>query len=160
MKRFFSLLLAVTIIDQAVKLLIVRGMALGESIEVIPNFFHLTYLHNYGAAFSTMEGWRPVFLIMTPIVLIALVVFLKKSKNLNPWYYWTLGLFAGGAVGNFIDRVFLGYVIDYLEFIFGSYHFAVFNFADSCLVVGAILTSAILLLEDYIKPRKKVKSNV
>lgn len=143
-------------LDQVIKWVVSHGMELYESVPVIHNFFHITYLHNYGAAFSLLQGKRWLFLIMTVIVVIAIAVglFLLRGK-ISKFYNVSMGLFLGGALGNFIDRLVHGYVIDYLEFIFGSYSFPVFNLADMGVVIGATLTVFYLLfLEERMKKKK------
>lgn len=115
-------------------------------LEVIRGFFRITYTCNDGAAFSILKGKRVFFIIMTIIVVFLIVYYLLKNK-----VYWvekySLLLIISGAVGNLIDRIMYGYVIDFLDFIIFGYDFPVFNIADSFITIGAIgLIISILFL--------------
>ena len=110
------IILAIVIIDQITKYMTVSMLMPINSVEIIKNFFSLTYVENRGAAFGTMMGGRWFFVALTVIVVVA-----------------------GGAIGNCIDRLFRGYVVDMLSFNFFGYSFPVFNFADICVVIGAVL---------------------
>lgn len=127
----------IVILDQFTKYLTVTRIPLGAAIPAIPGLFQLTYVQNTGMAFSMLEGGRWFFLIVTLIAFIAMIVALKKKWITHPTGLWALAAIAGGAVGNLIDRVRLGYVIDMIEVTFME--FAVFNVADSFVVCGAIL---------------------
>ena len=131
----FSVLIVV--IDQVSKYLTVANIALGEAVPAIPGLFQLTYLKNTGMAFSLLEGGRWFFLVMTAVAFVLMFVAVKKKWINHPVGLWALASIAGGAVGNLIDRVRLGYVIDMIEVTFVD--FAVFNIADSFVVIGAIL---------------------
>jgi len=132
------------VVDQLIKLLVVNTMELYEGIEIIKNFFTIYYCTNDGAAFSLFAGQRVMFLILPPVVF-ALVLYIIKALKLPKGACVLCGAFLGGALGNFIDRIFRVEVVDYLRFDFGSYMFPVFNFADICIVVGAILLSVYVL---------------
>jgi len=126
----------VWIIDRVLKVFVQGSMVLGESQVVIPGFFHLTYILNPGAAFGLLPGQSWIFILTA--VLAVLGIFYAQFKI--PRQDWllrlTLGLIGGGALGNLYDRLFIGKVVDYLDFKVWPY---VFNFADACIVVGAIL---------------------
>ena len=137
----------VVLLDQGIKWVVSHGMELYQSIPVIPDFFHLTYLHNYGAGFSMLQGKRVFLLILTlAVALLVLAVLYWQRGKISKFYYVSMGFFLGGALGNFVDRLFLGYVVDYLSFIFGSYHFPVFNLADMAVSIGAVVTMIYILL--------------
>jgi signal peptidase II len=132
---------AVIIVDQVTKLWIMTAFALHEQLAVIPGFFNLVYVTNTGAAFGFLAGdktWLRQFFFVT-VSIIALVVIalaynhLKKQSRI---FVYSLGLIAGGAVGNLIDRLRFGSVVDFLDFYLGSYHWPAFNAADSAITVG------------------------
>lgn len=141
----FVILLVV--LDQASKIyLTLVNKTSPIDLEVIRGFFRITYTCNDGAAFSILKGKRVFFIIMTIIVVCLIVYYLLKNK-----VYWvekySLLLIISGAVGNLIDRIMYGYVIDFLDFIIFGYDFPVFNIADSFITIGAIgLIISILFL--------------
>ncbi len=130
------------VLDQASKLAIDASMQLYQSIEIIP-FFNLTYVHNTGAAFSFLSeagGWqRWFFAILASIISIVLAVWLAKLKKHEILMAASLSLILGGAIGNLIDRVLYGYVIDFLDVYYQSWHWPAFNVADSAITLGVIL---------------------
>lgn len=126
--------------DQGTKYLIASRMEIAEQISVIGNFFLITSHRNRGAAFGILEDQRWFFIVITIIVVIAIIWYLKKvMKTNNKLLPVALSLVLGGAVGNFVDRVISGEVVDFLQFNFGSYQFPIFNVADSCIVIGVAL---------------------
>lgn len=127
----------VVVLDQVTKYLTVAHIPLGTAIPAIPGLFQLTYVQNTGMAFSMLEGGRWFFLVMTLAALGLMVLAVKKRWISHPLGLWALAAIAGGAVGNLIDRIRLGYVIDMIEVTFMK--FAVFNVADCFVVCGAIL---------------------
>ena len=127
----------VIVLDQVTKYLTVAHIPLGTAIPAIPGLFQLTYVQNTGMAFSMLEGGRWFFLVMTLAALGLMVLAVKKRWISHPLGLWALAAIAGGAVGNLIDRIRLGYVIDMIEVTFMK--FAVFNVADCFVVCGAIL---------------------
>ena len=144
MTAFLLVILAVVGLDQASKLWIVHHFGLYDSQVVIPGFFNLTYLTNNGAAFSILAGqpalWRQAFFIGAALVALVLLVIARRSYGRqSTWYNLALALIAGGAIGNLIDRVRLGHVIDFLDFYLGSSHWPAFNIADSAITVGVLL---------------------
>ena len=155
---WYVLLIAALIgVDQLVKLLVVQNFELFESLELW-NFIHLTYIHNTGAAFGMMEGARVLFLIFN-IVLVAAVIWAWKK----PWmgrYKFAVSLIVAGALGNCIDRIFRGYVVDFIDFTY----WPVFNVADIAVVCGTILLSIMILtakeeeLPVFGKDKKKEKT--
>ena len=144
MGSFLAVILAVVALDQASKLWVVHHFALYDSHPVIPGLFNLTYLTNNGAAFSILAGqpalWRQAFFIGAALVALVLLVIARRSYGRqSTWYNLALALIAGGAIGNLIDRVRLGHVIDFLDFYLGSSHWPAFNIADSAITVGVLL---------------------
>lgn len=135
----FNLILTtiLVIIDQITKYLTVQNIELGEVIEFIPNIVSLTYIRNTGAAFSILEGQMWFFYIVTTIVVAVLIYYMYTEARNERFLGVLLAVILAGAIGNFIDRLVLQYVVDMikLEFI----DFAIFNVADSYLTVGVIL---------------------
>lgn len=130
-------IVASVILDQITKLLVTGNMALYESVPVIPHVFSFTYIHNYGAAWGIFSEHRWIFIVITGIAIIVLPIFLYRYRKLHFLFGLSLSLIIGGAIGNMIDRVFRGFVIDFLEFTFID--FPVFNIADICVTVGTVL---------------------
>ncbi len=132
------------LLDQISKILISRYMIEYNYIKIIPGFLSLTYIKNFGAAFGILEGKRIFFIIITIIVLAYIIYEIFKYKN-NKYYLISLILIISGIIGNFIDRVFLGYVRDFISFrIFDP----IFNIADSFIVVGVIMLIIYSLVGD------------
>jgi signal peptidase II len=135
-------------VDYISKKVIVNELELNEQVHVIGDFFVITSIRNTGAAFSLLENQRVFFLIITVIITIGLVGYMsyltrRKGKAL---LLTGLALVLGGALGNFIDRARTGEVVDFLQFTFGSYTFAIFNLADTaiCIGVGFIVLDSLL----------------
>lgn len=125
--------------DQLTKLYIDRTMQLYQSIPVIDGLFNITYLRNRGAAFSFLSdaSWRlPFFILATVIAVIAILVAFHKLRAEQRFAAFSLTLILAGAVGNLIDRVRLGEVIDFLDVYWGRHHWPAFNVADSAICVG------------------------
>lgn len=135
---FFAILVG---IDQALKHLVLVALKPVGNIDIINNFFSLTYVENRGAAFGIMQGGKWIFVILTVIVCIACVIYYSKLANENRLMIvrTAIVLICSGAVGNMIDRLFRGYVVDMLNFNIFGYDFPIFNFADICVCVGAFL---------------------
>lgn len=140
--RWLWLTLVFLVADQVTKQLIVSNMDLYESIDILP-FFNLTYVHNLGAAFSFLAdqgGWqRWFFTAIAAIASIVFIVWLAKTPKQQALLSAAFALMLSGAVGNLIDRVLFGYVIDFLDFYGFGYHFPAFNIADSMIFIGAAL---------------------
>lgn len=126
------------IVDQALKILVESFFYINQSITVIDSFFFLTYVRNYGAAFSILNGNRLFFIIIAIIALLVFYLFFLKEKKLNKKEKIVYSLFLSGILGNLIDRIFRGYVVDYLSFIIITYAYPIFNFADICIVLSTI----------------------
>lgn len=134
----------VVLLDQLTKLLIVLAFPLHEGKEIIPGFFSLLHVHNTGAAFSLLAGesslWRQLFFsLVTVFVLVIIVLAYRKVKQEDRWTRTAYGLICGGALGNLIDRLRLGEVIDFLLFYIGRYQWPAFNIADSAITIGAVM---------------------
>ena len=134
-------------IDQVTKWLIVKNMELGESITVIENFIYITSHRNRGAAWGILQGQMWFFYIITTIVIIGIIYYIQKYTKENKVMGIALGLMLGGAIGNFIDRLFRKEVVDFINTYIFSYDFPIFNVADSALCVGVVLLFIQMLLE-------------
>ncbi len=142
MLKWLNLSALVIIFDQLTKWLMSSWLDLYETVAVVP-YFNLTLAHNYGAAFSFLAsagGWqRWFFTLLAVVVSLVLIIWMKRLKANARLEAISLALILGGAIGNVIDRVMHGYVIDFLDVYVGSYHWPAFNIADSAICVGAVL---------------------
>lgn len=140
------------ILDQLTKLWAIEVLKDGGSIKIIGEFLRFTYAENRGAAFSILQDQREFFIIVTIIMLIALAYIYFKTKNITKLSKLSIGMIAGGAIGNFIDRVRFGFVVDFVDVRFGSfYNFPIFNIADSFVVCGTILMIILILFNKFEK---------
>jgi signal peptidase II len=135
---------AVLICDQVTKFFVNSRMLLHDSLPVIGGFFNITYVKNPGAAFGFLAGAHPLFravffICVTVAAIILILYYIRKSSNTDPLLTASLSLILGGAVGNLIDRIRFGEVVDFLDVYVGSYHWPAFNIADSAISVGAII---------------------
>lgn len=138
-KKYISEMLFVAllfVIDQVTKFIVVQNMYLGEEIEIIKNFFSITYVRNTGAGFSILEGKMTFFYIITIFALIFLIGMLIKGQKEHHLYITSLLMMIGGTLGNFYDRISYQYVNDFLDFTIFGFDFAIFNMADVFLTVG------------------------
>ena len=133
-------------LDQWSKYLTVQNISLGETKEFIPGFLSLTHLRNTGAAWSLLEGKMIFFYVITVIVSVVIIYLLIKNYKKSIWYSVGLSFVLAGAIGNFIDRVRLGYVVDMLQTDFMNFN--IYNVADSTLVVGVICIFIYLILDE------------
>lgn len=145
-----SIIIGIIILDQLTKFAIVRNIAFADSIPMIEGFFYLTNWLNKGAAWGILQDARVFFIITTIMVSGVIIYLLVKSEN--RFLKLCLTILLGGALGNLLDRIRLGGVVDFLDFHIGSYHFPTFNVADMALVAGTFLISFYLL---FIEKEKK-----
>lgn len=148
MLKWLWLSLLVIILDQFSKYMVSDLLHLYESVAVLP-FFSVTLLHNSGAAFSFLAGaggWqRWLFTAIALVVSVAIIVWIKRLSTTEKWQAAALALILGGALGNVIDRLRFGYVVDFLDVYYQKWHWPAFNVADSAITVGvAILLMATL----------------
>ena len=156
---WLGIALVILLADQATKLLIVDSFALGDS-QTVTTFFNLVRVHNSGAAFSmlsTASGWQRWFFTGIGIVATFFIMWLLRSHPTQKLFCFALALVLGGAVGNVIDRIAYGHVVDFLDFhwdwlspVFFQGHFPAFNVADSAISVGAVC----LILDELIRIRR------
>lgn len=152
-------LMAVTVIlDQISKYIVVANLGLHESIEIIPGILRFTYIQNDGAAFGSMDEHRWVFMLLSTVAIVAILVFLFWKKPQDKLLLSALIMVTGGGIGNMIDRVALGYVIDFIDFCaFPKIWMWIFNVADSFVCVGAGVLALWMIL-DTVKEYKKEKA--
>lgn len=150
-KHYFFLSLLLVLLDQITKLLIYGYIKPNNSI-VINDFFSLTHVHNYGAAFSFLadqSGWQRYFLSgISLLASIAIIIWMYRIKASRMLKLSALSILLAGAVGNLIDRFFLGFVIDFIDLHYQTFYWPVFNVADILITVGV----ALLLFDDFKKP--------
>ena len=139
--------IAILIIDQVSKRIIATTMNIGDSYEVIPNFLNITSHRNNGAAWGILSGKMGFFYIITIVILIVLVLFYIKEAKYNLFMQVAISLLFAGALGNFIDRLVNGEVVDFVDTNIFGYDFPIFNVADSSLTIG-VLFIIIALLKD------------
>lgn len=139
--------------DQALKWIVCNTLEIGQTVPLIDGVFHFTYIRNFGAAFSILQNRLPFLILVTVGITIVLMIFLVRSrKTANLMMKISIPLIIGGGIGNLIDRIRLGYVVDYLDF--RLIHFPVFNFADCCVTIGAGLLVLGILTWDEGKNKK------
>lgn len=140
-------------LDQFTKHLIVQAFSFGEASPVT-SFFNLVLAHNTGAAFSFLAaagGWQRLFFIVVAAGASAVILYLLRKHGQQTLFGLALSLVLGGALGNLIDRIRWGYVVDFLDFYYGNYHWPAFNVADMAITGGVIL----LVLDSMRKPTDK-----
>ncbi|ELS8949226.1 signal peptidase II [Vibrio fluvialis] len=148
--RWLWLALLVFVADIAIKLVVMDSMGYGweNRIEILP-FFNLLYVHNYGAAFSFLSdqaGWQRWLFTGIAFAVVGLLAFwMRRLPSSDKWNNMAYALIIGGAVGNVFDRVVHGFVVDYLDFYWGTYHWPAFNLADSAICIGA----AMIILDGF-----------
>jgi len=154
---FFAIITLLGLIaDQLTKIYIDRTMKLFDSIQIIENFFNITYLRNRGAAFSFLSeaSWRlPFFIAVTVIAGIAILVAFHKLRDNQKLAQISMAMIFSGAIGNLIDRVRMGEVIDFLDAHWYKHHWPAFNVADSLICVGVFLLAIDMLLEEKRKSK-------
>lgn len=157
---FYLISLAIVLLDQLTKLLVVRSMRLGRNIPIVPGFFDLTFVLNPGAAFSlfaTLPEWirNPFFILISAAAAVLIVAYRSRYLRENRLASVSLALILGGAIGNLIDRLRYGVVVDFLDAHIYQYHWPIFNVADSAISVGVTL----LLLEMLLEWRRERKGS-
>ena len=143
---------AVIVLDQLTKAMIVAAFRLGDARTVTP-FFDIVRAHNRGAAFSFLNdasGWQRWFFIVLGLVAAVFIVWLLARHGGQRMFSWALALILGGALGNVIDRLLHGYVIDFIQVHWKSHYFPSFNVADSAITIGAML----LILDELLRVRR------
>ncbi len=149
MKKILPISLLLIVIDQIVKILVINKMALQQSITIINNFFNITYVRNTGAAWSILSGNVLLLIMISVLALVTIYYYLIKDKDLNKIDIVSYSMLIGGIIGNLIDRIVHGYVIDYLDFKIFNYNFPIFNIADTLIVISIIIIGISLIVGEY-----------
>ncbi len=152
---YYLVALIVVILDQLTKWWIVSEMTLGERIPIIENFLYITSHRNQGAAWGILQGQMTFFYIVTVVVVIFIVYYIQKYGKENPFFGYTLGILLGGAIGNFIDRLFRKEVVDFIDVYPFGYNFPIFNVADSALTIGVLLMIIYILFIEGKQQKKE-----
>jgi signal peptidase II len=151
-------------LDQLVKIYVHANFGLGESVTVVPDIFSITYVRNIGAAFGIFremsEIFRKIFFLsMPPIAMVIIVFMLRSVPNDDRWQVFALSMIFGGAIGNYIDRLRYGYVVDFLDFHWKEvWSYPAFNIADSAIVGGVGLLLVLMTVRDRAAKKAAVKS--
>jgi len=152
--KWLAVAVVIVVADQLSKFWVTARLDLYQRIELLP-FFNLTHVHNTGAAFSFLAdagGWqRWFFLILAVVISLVIGRYLWRLNNRDQWQLAGFSLILGGALGNFIDRARLGYVIDFLDFFYRQWHWPAFNIADSAITIGVVL-----LIIDSLRSRSTI----
>ena len=152
------IIVALVTVDQVTKLMAVRLIGPGGSIDVIPNIFRFTYVENRGAAFGMLSDNRWVFMILSTVAIAALLIYLWRFRPDSVLACFSVSLIIAGGIGNMLDRLYLGYVIDFFDFCaFPDLWMWVFNVADVCVCIGGGLL-VLWLIISMIADCKKEKA--
>ena len=147
-KKIFILSFIMLLIDQLSKIILDKVLILGKSIKIFDKFLYITKVYNDGISFSMLTGKRYLIIRISIIILIFLYFYMKKFKE-NKRNIIAFSLLIGGLLGNLIDRIIHGYVIDFIDFYIFNYNYPIFNIADVCICIGVfILLYSIYLGED------------
>ncbi len=138
--------------DQITKLLAKKHLLGNAAVTFIKGVVQFNYAENQGMAFSMFSGARWAFVALTAVVCIGALVMMFKNKIPSLWAYWSIGVIVAGGLGNLIDRIIYGYVVDFIEPTFVN--FAIFNIADSAVTLGTISLMAYLVLDLFKKDEK------
>ena len=152
MLQWLGLAFAIVLIDQFTKVLVVGYYHLGDS-SYVTSFFNMVRAHNTGAAFSFLadaSGWQRWFFTGLGVLATGVILWMLKSHAGQRLFCFAMACVLGGAVGNVIDRLLYGYVVDFLDFHSHGYHFPAFNLADSAITLGA----ACLILDELLRVRR------
>lgn len=139
-------------VDQITKLIVASNMQLNDTLPIIKNVLHITYIKNEGAAFGILSNHRWIFMSVSAVAIVALCVYLFRFSKDTRLMKTGMALIISGGIGNMIDRIFLGYVVDMIDF--RLINFYIFNVADACVSVGA----AVLILGIVLNEIKTIKA--
>ncbi|WP_039066843.1 signal peptidase II [Staphylococcus shinii] len=139
--------IVILLLDQTTKFIVASSMKVGDSFNVIPNFLNITSHRNNGAAWGILSGKMSFFYIITIIILVVLIIFYIKEAKQHLLMQVAISLLFAGALGNFIDRVLHGEVVDFVDTNIFGYNFPIFNVADSSLTIGVLLIVIALLTD-------------
>ena len=146
---------AAIFLDQITKLLVVQNISEGASVEGIRGVFRLTYIENKGAAFGMLSEHRWVFMVLSTVAIVAILIYLWKEKPRSILVRLSLGMILGGGIGNMIDRIFRGFVVDFIDLQFIPFWSYIFNVADIFVCVGCGLLILHLILSEIREHKQK-----
>ncbi len=142
-KKYFAIFLTallIALLDQLTKFLIRQTFQINQSKSIIKNFLHLTYVNNTGSAFGLFKGFNLFFILLSIIVILVILYNIKKIKENEKAMQFSVGLLLGGTIGNLIDRLVYGFVIDFIDFRI----WPVFNIADSAVTISIVFLIVLL----------------
>lgn len=153
MMCFFTVLnVFLILLDQFIKWIVEGNMNLHDSFIVVSDFLRITYLQNYGAAFSILSGQKIILIIVTLLIICFLILFVIKKQIKDLFYFISITMITSGGIGNLIDRIFRGYVVDYFDVTFWPFNdFAIFNFADCLVVVGVVIFVIKFIINEFVQ---------
>ena len=156
--KYYGIAAIVVLLDQWTKWLVVKNMELGDQISIWDPWFGLLSHRNRGAAWGMLQGQMWIFTVVTLIVIAGIVYYFHKEAKGKPAFGITLMILLGGALGNFIDRIFRGEVVDFVDVLIPiiNYDFPIFNIADAALTISVIMLILVMLREER-NEKKKVK---
>lgn len=156
MMCFFAVLnVFLILLDQFIKWIVESNMNLHDSFIVVSDFLRITYLQNYGAAFSILSGQKIILIVVTLLIISFLIIFVIKKQIKDLFYLISITMITSGGIGNLIDRIFRGYVVDYFDVTFWPFNdFAIFNFADCLVVVGTIMFVIKFIVNEFVQNKK------
>lgn len=155
MRKIMTFIIAALsiVVDQVIKIFVINNLQPIKSVTVIDNLLTFTYVENKGMAFGMLANQRWIFIALTSVVILALVIAVFKLKNQSRLFYISAALLIGGGIGNLIDRILYGYVVDYIAL---SFFPPVCNFADYCVTAGVIIFLVYLFFfTDFLKSDKE-----
>lgn len=145
-------------VDQLTKYLVLQNLDLYQSVPVIDKVLNFTYIQNKGAVFGIMQEMRWLLISFSAVILVVCIGILIKKSFKSKMMYWALSLVLSGGIGNMIDRIFRGYVVDFIDVQFVDFY--IFNVADCCVVVGVILIFLYFIIDTYKDYRNGKKASV
>ena len=151
--KYWLLVVLAIVLDQITKVAVIRHFQFAERLNIIPNFFDLTLVYNTGAAFSFLAdagGWQRWGFTAFGLVAALFIIWQLRQHAGQRLFAFSLASILGGALGNVIDRLLHGYVVDFLDFHWSGYHFPAFNLADSAITVGAVC----LIVDELLRVRR------
>ena len=145
--KILLIIISIFLLDRFTKVLVINNLTLGESLSVIDGFFNITYVNNHGAAFGIMDG-KVIFIVFVSVLIFAYLIYEIRKDSHSKLITTSISFVIGGLLGNLFDRVVYGHVIDFFDFNFFGYDFAIFNVGDAFIVIGTILLAIGFLLEE------------
>ena len=145
--KILLIIVSIFLLDRITKVLVINKLTLGKSLSVIDGFFNITYVNNHGAAFGIMDG-KVIFIVVVSVLIFAYLIYEIRKDSHSKLITTSISFVIGGLLGNLFDRVVYGHVIDFFDFNFFGYDFAIFNVGDAFIVIGTVLLAIGFLLEE------------